>query len=63
MCSDDFIDFVLDENNLINKENTNNQEEISVVISEEIKNENLKKENLNNHLKIKKRLIWMIKKR
>ena len=48
MCSDDFIDFVLDENNLINKENNNNQEEISVVISDEITNENLVKENLNN---------------
>ena len=48
MCSDEFIDFVLDENNLINKEKNNNQEEISVVISEEITNQNLNRENLNN---------------
>ena len=27
MCSEEFIDFVLDENNLINKENNNNKEE------------------------------------
>ena len=38
MCSDEFIDFVLDENNLINKDNQNNKDEKKDA-SFEIKNE------------------------
>ena len=38
MCSDEFIDFVLDENNLINKDNQNNKDEKQDT-SFEIKNE------------------------
>ena len=47
MCSDEFIDFVLDENNLINKENNNNKEETSIEILNEKSNDNLIETNQN----------------
>ena len=43
MCSDEFIDFVLDDNNLINKENDDNKEE-----KKEISEENDTEENREN---------------
>ena len=48
MCSDEFIDFVLDENNLINNENNNNKEEISNDNSNIKNNEILIKTDSNN---------------
>ena len=51
MCSDEFIDFVLDENNLINNENNNNKEEISNDNSNIKSNEILIRNDSNNDKK------------
>ena len=48
MCSDEFIDFVLDENNLINNENKNNREEILIDASSNKDHEILHKLKNNN---------------
>ena len=56
MCSEEFIDFVLDENNLINKENNNNKEEKnenSFEINKEKKDENDKSDKNRENIDIK----------